>query len=129
MKYIFLFTFTVLLFACKKNDNDQQTNGTLAAQAYNNVSYGTDEAEKMDVYLPAGRSADSTKTIIMIHGGAWSIGDKADIDSYVPVLKQRLPSYAIANINYRLASTTVNHFPAQDNDMKSAIDYLLQKTA
>jgi acetyl esterase/lipase len=83
----------------------------------------------MDVYLPAGRSTDSTKMIVMVHGGAWISGDKSDFTFFIPVIQQRFPGYAIANINYRLATTTENHFPTQENDMKAALDYLQQKAA
>src|SRR4051812_10247664 len=102
MKYFLLLVAASLFFSCKKNNADTQSAGPLAEQSYANVSYGTDLAQKMDVYLPAGRSTDSTKLIIMVHGGAWSSGDKADFDTYVTVLKQDFPGYAIANINYRL---------------------------
>jgi acetyl esterase/lipase len=81
----------------------------------------------MDLYLPAGRT-DTTRLIVLVHGGAWVEGDKADFNSYVTVLQQRLPGYAIANINYRLATTSTNKFPTQENDMKAAIDYLVQKS-
>ncbi|MES2882453.1 MAG: alpha/beta hydrolase, partial [Bacteroidota bacterium] len=100
---------------------------SLPAQNIINVAYGSDAAQKMDVYLPAGRNADSTKVIIMVHGGAWSAGDKNDFNSYVPVLQQRLPGYAVVNINYRLASGTANPFPAQETDMKAALEFIIQK--
>ena len=82
----------------------------------------------MDTYLPAGRQTDTTKMIILVHGGAWIEGDKSDFNSFVTVLKQRLPGYAIANINYRLANTGGNYFPTQENDMKAAINFLVEKT-
>ena len=41
-----------------------------------NVSYGTNERNVMDVFLPAGRTAD-TPLAILIHGGAWISGDKS----------------------------------------------------
>ena len=81
----------------------------------------------MDVYLPAGRSTDSTKVMVLVHGGAWSDGDKKDFDPYVAILKTRLPQYAIININYRLATQVKNHFPAQEQDVKAAIDYIIDK--
>ncbi|MGZ3937898.1 MAG: prolyl oligopeptidase family serine peptidase, partial [Flavisolibacter sp.] len=110
--------------SCKKSDSIDRSAKTLT-----NVSYGTNAAETMDVYLPAGRSMDSTKTIVMIHGGAWVSGDKSDFASFIPVIQRRFPGYAIANINYKLATTTDNHFPTQENDMKAALDYLVQKAS
>ncbi|MGZ3923583.1 MAG: prolyl oligopeptidase family serine peptidase [Flavisolibacter sp.] len=124
MKPFLVFFIAVLLVSCKKSDSIDRSAKTLT-----NVSYGTNAAETMDVYLPAGRSMDSTKTIVMIHGGAWVSGDKSDFASFIPVLQQRFPGYAIANINYKLATTTDNHFPTQENDMKAALDYLVQKAS
>ncbi|HEU4633318.1 MAG TPA: alpha/beta hydrolase [Flavisolibacter sp.] len=126
MKQFLVFVCFALLIACKKDatDNDQP----LVAQTLLNISYGNDAFQKMDVYLPAGRSTDSTRLIVLVHGGAWLTGDKSDFTGYVPTLQQRLPGYAVANINYRLATTTANHFPAQENDMKAAVDFLTQKS-
>jgi acetyl esterase/lipase len=122
MKPYLLLSLTVLLISCKKNDSI----GT-SAKTLTNVSYGTNAVEKMDIYLPAGRTTDSTKTIVIVHGGAWVSGDKSDFAAFIPVLQQRFPGYAIANVNYKLATTTDNHFPTQENDMKAALDFLVQK--
>lgn len=126
-KLVLFFSILLVFYSCKKNDAPPPV--SLAAETFANLSYGSDPLQKMDVYLPAGRSADSTKLIVLIHGGAWSEGDKSDFFLFVSVLQQRLPGYAIANINYRLASAVANHFPTQENDTKAAIDLLLQKAA
>lgn len=123
----FLFCIVFVFSACQK-ENTNNTGNNLSAETFSNVAYGSDAAQKMDIYLPAGRHTDSTKMIIMVHGGAWAEGDKAEFDIYVTVLKQRLPNYAIANINYRLATAAANPFPAQENDMKAAINFLVQKS-
>src|SRR6188508_2236895 len=122
-----LFCFVLVITSCQK-ENEITPDLAIPAETLNNVSYGSDAAQKMDIYLPAGRKTDSTKLVIMVHGGAWLEGDKNDFAPYVTILKQRLPGYAIANINYRLATTSGNFFPTQENDMKAAIDFLLQKT-
>ena len=80
------------------------------------------------MYLPAGRSSDSTKLMILVHGGGWNAGDKSDFTSYLASFQLKFPNYAIANINYRLATVTSNHFPSQENDMKAAVDYLVEKS-
>ena len=91
-----------------------------------NVSYGTNAQQKMDGYLPANRNTTNTKVIIMIHGGGWNTGDKADFNEYVDSLKKREPSYAIFNINYRLANTP-DLFPAQEQDVKAAVEFINSK--
>jgi acetyl esterase/lipase len=126
IKNILVIVSFTFLFSCKKETENIVK--VLPAQTLTDQSYGTDAAQKMDIYLPAGRSSDTTKLIIMIHGGAWVTGDKRDFAIFIPIIQQRLPSYAIANINYRLATNTSNHFPSQENDMKAAINFLLQQS-
>lgn len=125
-KLFFVFFSIALLVSCGKGV-DVQPQKPLPAEALSNVSYGSDPAQKMDVYLPGGRT-DTTKLIVLVHGGAWMTGDKSDFSFFVPVLQQKFPGYAIANINYRLATIAANHFPAQENDMKAAVDFLVQKS-
>lgn len=99
----------------------------LAADTMFNVAYGTDPLQKMDIYLPKGRTASYTKVIILIHGGSWSSGDKADMLPFVDSLKRRMKDYAVVNLNYRLASLSGNTFPTQENDVKTAVEYLNSK--
>ncbi|MFT3945363.1 MAG: alpha/beta hydrolase [Agriterribacter sp.] len=79
----------------------------------------------MDIYLPAGRTK-TTKTIVLIHGGGWTEGNKNDLTAAIPELQRQLPDYAFININYRLAKDGTNLFPSQENDTKSAIALYLQ---
>ncbi len=127
MKKLLFFFLIVGLVACQK-DVSETIASALPAQTFTDLSYGSDAAQKMDLYLPSGRSTDSTKLVIMVHGGAWSTGDKSDFTPFVPTLQQRVSGCAVANINYRLATPLTNHFPVQENDMKAAIDFLVQKT-
>ena len=119
----------VMIISCQKENNGGNNNPvTVPQQTYLNVSYGTDASQNMDVYLPAGRTTAATKVMIMIHGGAWSSGDKTDFNAYVDTLKIRQPDYAIFNINYRLATFAGNFFPTQENDVKAAFDFIVSKT-
>ena len=45
------------------------------AETLRDVRYGADRAQRLDVYLPAG--ARNAPAILMVHGGAWRMGDKA----------------------------------------------------
>ncbi len=128
MQKIILAAFIIISIAsCNKSDtiNSDAT----VAQTSLNVSYGSDNAQKMDIYLPANRSTTTTKVIIMIHGGGWTGGDKSDFTSFVDTLKRRLPGYAIFNINYRLSANPNNIFPTQELDVKSAVDYIYSKSS
>ena len=121
-QFSFLSILTALLVfsSCKKEDDSQQDMSVIML----NVSYGNNAQQKMDVYLPATRSTTATKVMIMIHGGGWNTGDKTDFNEYVDSLKKREPTYAIFNINYRLATPTSNLFPSQENDVKAAVNFI-----
>ncbi|MFT3980004.1 MAG: alpha/beta hydrolase [Ferruginibacter sp.] len=120
-----LLTISIIASSCSQEEltGDDQ----VAASTQLNVAYGSDPAQKADIYLPANRSAASTKVIVMIHGGAWSAGDKADFNAFVDTLKRRMPTYAIININYRLAAGTSNLFPSQENDVKALMDFIYSR--
>lgn len=115
-----------LLNSCKKDDTDGN-NTLVQASTQLNITYGTAALQNMDVYLPAGRSTTTTKVMILIHGGAWSLGDKADFTAYVDTLKRRFSTYAIFNINYRLSAFPNNLFPTQEMDTKAAIEFIYNK--
>jgi len=117
-----LILFSLVSSSCKKDDSPEQDMSVTML----NVSYGTNSQQKMDVYLPATRSTTDTKVMIMIHGGAWNSGDKTDFNEYVDSLKKREPTYAIFNINYRLANVS-DLFPAQELDVRAAVDFIYNK--
>lgn len=119
-------TATVLIIAilssCKKEPAQTE------ARILKDVSYGESGQQKMDIYLPESRTSATTKTVVFIHGGGWVEGDKSDMNSYVDTLRKLMPGYAVINLNYRLAyNSSVNVFPAQENDVKSAIAYYLNQ--
>jgi len=123
MKRFWVLMLLVSFLSCKKESN----NPTPKDETYLNVAYGTDTAQKMDVYLPGVRSITETKVLIVIHGGAWFSGDKSEFTEFVPALKKRLSNYAMFNINYRLAKVGGNFFPTQEDDVKAAVNYIYSK--
>jgi acetyl esterase/lipase len=84
---LILILFILVFSSCKKDDSPEQDLSVTML----NVSYGTNNQQKMDVYLPATRSTATTKVIIMIHGGGWNTGDKTDFNEYVDSLKKESP--------------------------------------
>lgn len=66
------------------------------------VSYGSDREHSIDVSLPEGRTA-ATPAIILIHGGAWTGGDKSDFSFLREHFCKR--GFASFSVNYRLART------------------------
>lgn len=133
MKIILFFSLIAISFSsCQKNIITEEPTPvllSLAAQANNDVAYGTDPLQKFNLYLPAGRSNATTKVLIVIHAGAWASLYKNDPDwlAVVDTLKKRLPSYAIFNVNHRLASFAGNLFPTQENDIKAAVNFIYSK--
>jgi acetyl esterase/lipase len=133
MKYLYCLAFglAIIFSSCKKEDVStvgQLKNDSLAAANFLDVSYGNDALQKMDVYLPANRN-EKTRLVVIIHGGGWSAGDKKDFNNFISEFQKRLPGYALANLNYRLVTATGNYFPTQENDIKSAIEFLKNKTS
>ncbi len=126
MKRVFA-SFVVTCFFFISCTSENEPGDELPASTQLNVSYGADAKQKADIYLPANRSTTATKVMIMIHGGAWSSGDKTEFNIFVDTLKRRLPDYAIVNINYRLVSGNTNTFPTQENDLKALIDFIYSK--
>lgn len=123
---ILIFLISFLIVSCKKETGNNTPNN-LQEQYLTDVAYGADAKQKLDIYLPSGRNTTATKSIIMIHGGAWSSGDKSEMTPFIDTLKNRLTGYAVFNINYRLATGTLNTFPAQENDIKLAMEYIWSK--
>lgn len=94
--------------------------------AYENLYYGTESRQVMDLYLPKDSDGE-VGLILMIHGGAWIGGDKS---AYSSTAKGACESYgyAAASINYRYISETV-HIEDLLNDIESALSAIKQKGA
>ena len=75
MKKLTLLSLLLLFLnlGCSSSDD---TTTDLSAKEMFNVSYGSDPEQTMDVYLPAGRSEETTPVIILLHGGFWVAGSK-----------------------------------------------------
>jgi len=136
MKVKDLFPLTlglVVLFAsCTKTTTDEPPLPAppAAAKTIMDTSYGADARQRMDIYLPANRTTTNTKVVVLIHGGGWTSGDKADFNlTFIDTLKKRLPDYAIFNINYRLAAWPANLFPTQELDTKAAVEFIYNNRA
>lgn len=76
----------------------------------------------LDFYPAAGRS-NPAPCVVVIHGGGWDNGDRAQIAGMNHYLAQR--GYAVAAISYRLAPKNV--WPAQADDIGAALTFLKQQ--
>lgn len=117
----FLFLFTPF---CLMNTD------TLNAQANNvstgnffNVAYGKNALQQMDIYLPVNRYSARTPALILLHGGGWNSGSRHNLSAYIDSFKNRMPGYAIFNVDYSLVSATI-HFTNQEKDIRTAVDFI-----
>ncbi|CAH8282113.1 acetyl esterase/lipase [Mariniflexile fucanivorans] len=126
MKYFYLFFFCMLAsISFQSCENETENTNSIPLEYYEelNISYGNDSNQTFDLYLPANRTP-ATKTLILVHGGGWSSGDKADMDAIKNLIQQDLPNLAVANTNYRLADANNPPYPMQIDDITSVINYL-----
>ena len=91
---------------------------------FEEVSYGSEDLQKMDVYLPE-QGEGPFPTIIMVHGGGMCACDKHDFHLY-PLLYALQEGFAVASINYRLSPAV--KYPTQLYDTKAAILFLYEHT-
>ena len=72
------------------------------ARVERDLSYGSDPAQKIDVYLP--RDAKQAPILIMVHGGAWMLGDKGNTGVVANKVLHWLPlGYIVVSMNYRMS--------------------------
>ena len=88
------------------------------------VSYlGDERAEKLDLYLPAGRPAGvRSPAVVMIHGGGWVGGDKAEYRSFNLCTTLVKAGYVCVSINYILDEG--KRWPTNIRDCKNAVRFL-----
>jgi acetyl esterase/lipase len=125
-----IFTFTIILsvlLGCKKSDQPVRLSN-LSDSTSLDVAYGSNPYQKMDIYLPAGRTSTNTPFMVLVHGGGWAMGDKGEFNAIITRLQTMLPTYAFFNINYRLFDGSNNKYPAQEEDLKLAVNFILGKS-
>ena len=96
---------------------------TATTTAVRTVRYGSHVRQTMDIYTPAravGKVGQYLGTVVLIHGGAWIKGDKADLAPEARQLARR--GYVVANINYRYATDAA--WPAPRTDSINAVKFL-----
>lgn len=72
------------------------------ARLERDVPYGDDPQQRLDVYIPG--QAKGAPVILMVHGGAWMIGDKAASGFISNKVARWLPKgYIIVSSNYRMS--------------------------
>lgn len=120
---LFILVMGWLIDGCAASKTSAQQN---KEEKINDVAYGTDPRNVMDVYLPAGRNAN-TPFVILIHGGAWVKAGK----EYVRDIQDTLLNHgiAVASINHRYANTTDIHYTQMLEDVNEALSYCSQHSS
>ena len=119
----------ILTQSCQQGQGTEPALSQQLAYTFSNVSYGTDSAQRMDVYLPAGRSRQSTPLMLLVHGGGWSGGNKSEFSAYIEDFRKRMPGYAFFNINYRLVNGNGTLLPQQEADVAAALRFVRANAA
>jgi len=89
---------------------------------YKDLAYGHDEQQKLDVYVPP--HAQAAPIIMMVHGGAWIIGDKAHKSVVQAKVEYWLPKgYILVSTNYRMSRTDPN-VENEAEDVARALAYV-----
>ena len=99
----------------------------------NDIHYGTDPRQVLDIYQPAPDDAATPQThlvgglpvVVFIHGGSWQTGDKQGYGFVGRSLAQA--GYITVVIEYRLAPKNI--YPDFINDSVSAISWVYQHIA
>lgn len=126
--FILLLALPSIFSSCEKDEGIDFGGNFTKAETILDYSYGKDEKQKMDIYLPADRNQNRTKFLILLHGGAWLSGDKNEFPEIIPYLQQSFGSdYAVVNMNYRLVKPILGvqyMLPTQTDDIGDVIDFL-----
>jgi acetyl esterase/lipase len=118
-KFFVLIILLAVIVGCSKDEDLSQSRELL------NVSYGNELRQVYDIYLPADRSIETTKVIVLVHGGGWSSGDKSDLEELYEYFKRS--EYAIVNINYTYADFINPPIPMQTDEIASLLQHLRKK--
>jgi len=123
INYFKVITFIIcaaFFYSCKKDKEILP----LKAIYLPDISYGANNLNKCDIYLPALRSAQ-TPVILLIHGGSWIEGDKQDTRGLAEIFSGN--KFAVVNMNYPLANDSIN-FESINEDINRAIDFIRSKS-
>ncbi|HEY9678567.1 MAG TPA: alpha/beta hydrolase [Drouetiella sp.] len=89
----------------------------------NDVAYGADPLQRLDVYSPKNKSANQALPIcIFVHGGGWSRGDKNQGDRKTKGCAYVAENIVFVSTNYRLAPNVMH--PKQVQDIAQAIAWV-----
>ncbi|MES3025222.1 MAG: alpha/beta hydrolase [Pseudomonadota bacterium] len=77
-------------------------------------------ALQLDLYLPAAAHSAAVPAVVLVHGGGWRSGTRANLAPMAVRLAQR--GYAAATVSYRLSPEA--RYPAAADDVRVAVRWL-----
>ena len=90
-----------------------------------NVAYGTEERQKLDVYLPGPAATGPVPVLMFIHGGYWVVGHKDKLGFMAPPLT--CAPAVLVTPGYRLAPGS--KYPEQVDDCRVALKWVYDHIA
>ena len=92
-----------------------------AVEAQTGVAYAsTSPSQTLDLYLPASDGSTAAPVVVLVHGGAFAMGDSGMEAELAQTLVQQ--GFAVAAVNYRLSGEAL--YPAGAQDVKAAVRWL-----
>lgn len=94
-------------------------------KTYTNLSYGENEANKFDLYVPADSSKERYGLIVYLHAGGFTTGDKSDDADMLKWLSSK--GYVTAGINYTLRDDSHPEASvySQSMEIKESMPYVI----
>ena len=134
MRRIYPFFCTILLViglaGCQISDINPLIEEEISSyKGIYNESYGKDALQRFDIHYPISVSGRPSEVLILLHGGAWSGGDKSYLAPTVDALQKSKKNLTIVNINYRLTSSPGIRLEQQLSDIELLINHLRQNAA
>lgn len=97
-----------------------------AANTQTGVAYAsTSPSQTLDLYLPPSDGSAAVPVVVLIHGGAFKMGDSGMEAQYAQALVEQ--GFAVASVNYRLSGEAA--YPAGAQDVKAAVRWLRANAA
>jgi acetyl esterase/lipase len=138
MKYFHFFAILLFLSSCK-GDLDlivpsssigmsSPVEVPLIYEEKIDIPYGKNVLQNYDLYLPSTRN-NRNPVIVLLHPGAWRIGDKAAINSIVKRFIDKRVNCAIVNANYRLTSSIGITYEEQIIDINTLLNKLKSESS
>ncbi len=133
MKRVFPLVFAALIFmSCSKNDETEEvivTKNLKETIPYKAISGVDQNLLSLDFYYTSD-TATKKPIVVYVHGGAWSIGDKASkINDKVTLFQSQ--NYIFISVNYRLSPFPYDadnasriKFPDHNSDVADAIKWI-----